>query len=45
MLDLAKARNEQPLEVVPRQFGVLLPPEELALTKPVFQMDLGAGKK
>jgi transcription initiation factor TFIID subunit 9B len=41
MLELAKERNAQPLDVVPRQFGVLLPPDELALTRPVFQLDLG----
>lgn len=41
MLELAADRNNQPLHVVPKRYGVLLPPEQLCLLNPNYQL----GKK
>lgn len=40
MLELAAERNAQPLDPVPKKFGVLLPAEEFCLTNPIFELDL-----
>jgi hypothetical protein len=44
MLELAAERNAQPLDVVPKKFGVLLPEEQFCVTNPNFTLDDGKKK-
>lgn len=45
MLELAAERNSQPLEVVPKKFGVLLPEDSFCLTNANFDVDAGGGRR
>ena len=45
MLELASERNSQPLDVVPKKFGVLLPPESQQVAGQNYQIDFDANEK
>ena len=40
MLELAAERNAQPLDVVPKKFGVLLPDEAYCLTNSNYELNV-----